>query len=50
MKILREGQGPTAAAGGAVEVHYTGWLFDPEAEDEFLLISVVAAGPRGDVY
>ena len=33
MKILREGQGQTAAAGGAVEVHYTGWLFDPEAED-----------------
>jgi len=33
MKILRAGQGQAAAAGGTVDVHYTGWLFDPEAED-----------------
>jgi FKBP-type peptidyl-prolyl cis-trans isomerase FkpA len=33
MKVLRAGEGQTAAAGGTVEVHYTGWLFDPEAED-----------------
>jgi len=33
MKILREGEGQTAAAGSDVEVHYTGWLSDPEAED-----------------
>jgi FKBP-type peptidyl-prolyl cis-trans isomerase FkpA len=32
-KILRAGEGQTAAAGDSVEVHYTGWLSDPEAED-----------------
>ncbi len=28
-----EGTGAIAAAGQNVEVHYTGWLYDPEAED-----------------
>ena len=32
-RILREGSGDAAAAGDAVEVHYTGWLYDPEAAD-----------------
>ena len=32
-KVLREGTGRAAAAGDTVEVHYTGWLYDPEAED-----------------
>ena len=32
-RILRAGDGQTAAAGDNVEVHYTGWLFDPEAAD-----------------
>ena len=27
------GTGATATAGHAVEVHYTGWLFDPSAPD-----------------
>ena len=28
-----EGTGAVAAAGQNVEVHYTGWLYDPEASD-----------------
>ncbi len=32
-KVLREGAGRAAAVGDTVEVHYTGWLYDPEAED-----------------
>ena len=32
-KILREGNGRAARAGDSVEVHYTGWLFDPDAEN-----------------
>lgn len=31
-KILRRGYGRAAEAGDYVEVHYTGWLHDPEAE------------------
>lgn len=33
MKVLRVGEGQAAAAGHTVDVHYTGWLLDPEAED-----------------
>ncbi|MDJ0813458.1 MAG: FKBP-type peptidyl-prolyl cis-trans isomerase [Woeseiaceae bacterium] len=32
-RILRRGYGRAAEAGDYVEVHYTGWLHDPEAED-----------------
>ena len=32
-RILRAGDGQAAAAGDNVEVHYTGWLHDPEAPD-----------------
>ena len=32
-RILRAGDGQAAAAGDNVEVHYTGWLYDPEATD-----------------
>ena len=32
-RILRAGNGQEAAAGDNVEVHYTGWLYDPEAPD-----------------
>ena len=32
-RILRRGYGRAADAGDYVEVHYTGWLHDPEAED-----------------
>ena len=32
-RILRAGDGQAAAAGDSVEVHYTGWLYDPEAPD-----------------
>ena len=32
-KILRRGYGRAAEAGDYVEVHYTGWLHDPEAEE-----------------
>ena len=32
-RILRAGDGQAAAAGDNVEVHYTGWLYDPEAPD-----------------
>ena len=32
-RILRGGDGQAAAAGDNVEVHYTGWLYDPEAPD-----------------
>ncbi len=31
--LLAEGAGGYALAGDSVDVHYTGWLFDPEAED-----------------
>jgi len=31
--LLVEGAGGYALAGDSVDVHYTGWLFDPEAED-----------------
>jgi FKBP-type peptidyl-prolyl cis-trans isomerase len=30
---LEEGAGEPTAAGSTAVVHYTGWLFDPEAED-----------------
>ena len=30
--ILQKGYGRVAEAGDYVDVHYTGWLFDPEAE------------------
>ena len=32
-RILQRGYGRAAAPGDYVEVHYTGWLHDPEAED-----------------
>jgi len=32
-RILQSGHGRAAEAGDYVEVHYTGWLYDPEAED-----------------
>ena len=32
-RILRAGDGQVAQAGDNVVVHYTGWLFDEEAED-----------------
>ena len=32
-KILHSGYGRAAEAGDYVEVHYTGWLFDDEADD-----------------
>lgn len=32
-KILQRGHGRVAEAGDFVEVHYTGWLFDAEAEN-----------------
>jgi FKBP-type peptidyl-prolyl cis-trans isomerase FkpA len=38
-KILQRGHGRAAEAGDYVEVHYTGWLYDPEAE-----------GNRGDKF
>ena len=34
MTVLKVGEGRAAAAGDNVSVHYTGWLHDPEAEDE----------------
>lgn len=30
---LAAGEGPAIAAGSTAVVHYTGWLFDPAAED-----------------
>jgi FKBP-type peptidyl-prolyl cis-trans isomerase len=33
MKTLKAGEGSAAVPGDLVSVHYTGWLFDPEAED-----------------
>lgn len=30
---LAPGEGPAIAAGSTAVVHYTGWLFDPAAED-----------------
>ena len=32
--LLERGYGRRAIAGDMVEVHYTGWLFDPNAENE----------------
>ena len=32
-EILKKGYGRVAEAGDYVEVHYTGWLYDPEADD-----------------
>ena len=32
-KILKNGYGRTAEAGDYVEVHYTGWLYDEQADD-----------------
>lgn len=32
-RTLREGDGETATAGQTAIVHYTGWLYDPEAPD-----------------
>ena len=31
--LLKHGYGRRAEAGDLVDVHYTGWLFDPNAED-----------------
>lgn len=33
MRVLREGDGATAQNGDIAIVHYTGWLFDVEAQD-----------------
>jgi FKBP-type peptidyl-prolyl cis-trans isomerase len=33
MNDLTEGTGAMALAGKTVEVHYTGWLFDPQAPE-----------------
>jgi FKBP-type peptidyl-prolyl cis-trans isomerase len=33
MNDLVEGEGPMALSGKQVTVHYTGWLFDPKAEE-----------------
>ena len=33
MRILREGSGEVAQAGQIATVHYTGWLYDPDAAD-----------------
>lgn len=33
MRIMREGNGAVAAAGQVVTVHYTGWLYDADAEN-----------------
>jgi len=33
MKMLRAGSGAVATAGEVVEVHYTGWNYDPTAAD-----------------
>jgi FKBP-type peptidyl-prolyl cis-trans isomerase FkpA len=32
VKILRTGKGPAVVSGDQVELHYTGWIFDPEGE------------------
>ena len=34
MRSLAEGDGETARAGHIATVHYTGWLYDPNAADE----------------
>jgi FKBP-type peptidyl-prolyl cis-trans isomerase len=34
MRILNEGSGQTAEPGQTAVVHYTGWLYDPEAPDK----------------
>jgi len=31
---MKVGNGPAAAAGKQVTVHYTGWLYDPKAPDK----------------
>lgn len=33
MRTMREGNGAVAAAGQVVTVHYTGWLYDADAEN-----------------
>ena len=33
-RVLQSGYGRAAEAGDYVEVHYTGWLYDEEAEDK----------------
>lgn len=33
MRVLEEGNGPTAESGQVAVVHYTGWLHDPSAPD-----------------
>lgn len=33
MRVLNEGSGETAEPGQTAVVHYTGWLYDPEAPD-----------------
>ena len=32
-RVLQTGTGPVASAGQTAVVHYTGWLYDPEAAD-----------------
>lgn len=33
MRVLQSGSGETAEAGQIASVHYTGWLYDPDAAD-----------------
>jgi FKBP-type peptidyl-prolyl cis-trans isomerase len=33
IETLAEGEGDAIAAGDTAVVHYTGWLYDPQAED-----------------
>jgi len=33
-QIMKKGYGRAAVAGDLAEVHYTGWLFDPNAENQ----------------
>jgi FKBP-type peptidyl-prolyl cis-trans isomerase len=32
-RVIRQGSGETAVAGQTAVVHYTGWLYDPDADD-----------------